>query len=108
MSWIFFLAFKTFKVHVDLTHYVVPAIQYKVLGLYICGSYSLVLAHAARVLIINFHLQFLPPPLSLSLSLSLSHTHTKVIKCINAFDWFVSIQHRKCFHVVKRLKRRKS
>ena len=51
----FFLAFKTFKVHVDLTHYVVPAIQYKVLG-YIFVVLTLVLAHPARVLIINFYL----------------------------------------------------
>ena len=73
--------------------------------------------HPAIVLtpIFIYSFSFSPlPSLSLSLFLSLSHTHThththtqKVITCKDVFDWFLSIQHCKCFDVL-RLKRRKS
>ena len=93
------------KMLVDLAHYIVPTIQYKVLGLYNCGFHSSFCASCQRCHQFSFIVSSFPPR---SLSLSLSHIHTKVVKCISAFYWFLNSQHWKSFHVVRRFKRRES
>ena len=95
---------------VDLTHYVVPT-GFIYLWFLLFTLYILPVSSPQFSFTVSLSPPF-PPPLSLSLSLSLSHTHThthtqKVITCKDAFDWFLSIQHCKCFDVV-RLRRRKS